>query len=1079
MSATATGVSRRHHGRSKSRGESTDSSGMSGGSPSAGQPNKLFIGGLSYDTTDESLERYFQDYGHVESAVVLRDPNTMRSRGFGFVTFATLKAASEVVSYTHHMIDGRKVEAKFAVPRSASNATNSADGNPASGASSSKSRKASFSSASSGGERGGQQTNNVSSSFNNNKSAHGNGRASSVANLANVTNSNNKYSQSTSALRPNSRGGSPQFGATSLPGPYSAAVTGGTQKSRNTCSSPVTLDACSETSELHDEVCDAVSDLSQHLPGSPHSMPYAQVAGHNSNTSQYQQQNMNNGKPRKSSIGSITSIDSLGGTARKARSTSVNSKGKQNCPLTANSRVESKEGGRGMGSSLKTPKTPNSKTSTGAATAVANGENLQNINTANTMSVNSNIFSNPADGPADGTASNNGGSIISNKIFVGGLLYATGHESLRDFFEKYGAVESAEVIYNRDTKKSRGFGFVVFRDYESVDKVLGEQDSEGMHVIDGKQVEVKRCVARQESTNATSGQSPTTMTSSIITSNSSNNASSSNTTMNERQQLQQQRRSSGSTMTVEEEEKDGTTTNRSPRGSSLSVSQHTSNLVPGTNPWTNKPAMRTPIQQRPGKDNLQQQFSSSRGNGAEIHSLGNYMSSPLAALNADSNVCLPEIENRIRSASLAGTSRDDLAMQQLDNLLQQQPHSARASTLSHHSGKPFSTLGDHSGFDLHSSSSNDSMHSLSHFASSDMGHSLRHMQSSSEESRAADAAEENFHRIERTFSTLSSASASMLEPFVGPSSPRSYQGGALDVPQSPFPQSFNEQGGSGHSRRSYSMGGLSLSHDGASTSSQSQQQQQQQRQNLPTISLDTLHLPSSTSSPSFRASSPGPVPDSSGIWSNSNVPALGSPAPRSGDRGHGFRRATSLEVSVPSSPFPSLPSPALARHTSTGGQPTSRSLMPDLEPLSTNFSSSDAFSSLDLDPASSLASTPQPPLTSRTSPLLSPSGASHLEMGPLMSPVSNSHGLDERMMRGGGGSGGSIGSMQPFHHNPHMQPHQYQHNQYYSQYDMGSPHAPLQHPNHLDNRNVYYHPPQQLHQQDYASFQQQQQQPFF
>ena len=88
----------------------------------------------------------------------------------------------------------------------------------------------------------------------------------------------------------------------------------------------------------------------------------------------------------------------------------------------------------------------------------------------------------------------NGAPVIENKLFVGGLFYATGHESLRKYFEKYGEVINAEVVYNRNTKTSRGFGFVVFRDPASVDKVLSEST---MHNIDGRQVEIKRCFMRQ------------------------------------------------------------------------------------------------------------------------------------------------------------------------------------------------------------------------------------------------------------------------------------------------------------------------------------------------------------------------------------------------------------------------------------------------------------------------------------------------------------------------------------------------------------------------------------------------------
>lgn len=48
---------------------------------------KLFVGGLSWSTTDESLRRVFKEFGTVEEAKVVRKRDTGRSRGFGFVTF--------------------------------------------------------------------------------------------------------------------------------------------------------------------------------------------------------------------------------------------------------------------------------------------------------------------------------------------------------------------------------------------------------------------------------------------------------------------------------------------------------------------------------------------------------------------------------------------------------------------------------------------------------------------------------------------------------------------------------------------------------------------------------------------------------------------------------------------------------------------------------------------------------------------------------------------------------------------------------------------------------------------------------
>ncbi|CAN4075437.1 unnamed protein product [Withania somnifera] len=77
---------------------------------------KLFIGGISWDTDEERLKDYFSSYGEVVEAVIMRDRNTGRARGFGFVVFANPAVAERVVN-DKHIIDGRTVEAKKAVPR--------------------------------------------------------------------------------------------------------------------------------------------------------------------------------------------------------------------------------------------------------------------------------------------------------------------------------------------------------------------------------------------------------------------------------------------------------------------------------------------------------------------------------------------------------------------------------------------------------------------------------------------------------------------------------------------------------------------------------------------------------------------------------------------------------------------------------------------------------------------------------------------------------------------------------------------------------------------------------------------------
>ena len=69
---------------------------------------KLFIGGISWDTTEDRLREYFQGFGEVVEAVIMKDRTTGRARGFGFVVFADPAVAERVVM-EKHLIDGRMV----------------------------------------------------------------------------------------------------------------------------------------------------------------------------------------------------------------------------------------------------------------------------------------------------------------------------------------------------------------------------------------------------------------------------------------------------------------------------------------------------------------------------------------------------------------------------------------------------------------------------------------------------------------------------------------------------------------------------------------------------------------------------------------------------------------------------------------------------------------------------------------------------------------------------------------------------------------------------------------------------------
>ncbi|XP_023846027.1 heterogeneous nuclear ribonucleoprotein A1 isoform X1 [Salvelinus sp. IW2-2015] len=81
------------------------------------QLRKLFIGGLSFETTDESLRTHFERWGSLTDCVVMKDPVTKRSRGFGFVTYSSVDEVDASMEARPHKVDGRQVEPKRAVSR--------------------------------------------------------------------------------------------------------------------------------------------------------------------------------------------------------------------------------------------------------------------------------------------------------------------------------------------------------------------------------------------------------------------------------------------------------------------------------------------------------------------------------------------------------------------------------------------------------------------------------------------------------------------------------------------------------------------------------------------------------------------------------------------------------------------------------------------------------------------------------------------------------------------------------------------------------------------------------------------------
>ncbi len=78
---------------------------------------KLFVGGLSYDTVEESLRKLFVEAGTVESAVVIVDKMSNRSKGFGFVEMGTEEEAKKAIElFNGKELDGRSITVNEARP---------------------------------------------------------------------------------------------------------------------------------------------------------------------------------------------------------------------------------------------------------------------------------------------------------------------------------------------------------------------------------------------------------------------------------------------------------------------------------------------------------------------------------------------------------------------------------------------------------------------------------------------------------------------------------------------------------------------------------------------------------------------------------------------------------------------------------------------------------------------------------------------------------------------------------------------------------------------------------------------------
>lgn len=80
------------------------------------------------------------------------------------------------------------------------------------------------------------------------------------------------------------------------------------------------------------------------------------------------------------------------------------------------------------------------------------------------------------------------------KLFIGGLSFDSNEKSLKDYFSKWGEIVDCVVMRDTVSQRSRGFGFITFKDKDSVDEVQRDRK----HKVDSRDVETKRAMPRDD-----------------------------------------------------------------------------------------------------------------------------------------------------------------------------------------------------------------------------------------------------------------------------------------------------------------------------------------------------------------------------------------------------------------------------------------------------------------------------------------------------------------------------------------------------------------------------------------------------
>lgn len=85
-----------------------------GNTRSNDEDRKIFVGGISWEVSQDELKEYFSRFGTVTDCTLKTDPNTGRSRGFGFVQFSDVSSVDRVLAEKPHELKGKTIDPKRA-----------------------------------------------------------------------------------------------------------------------------------------------------------------------------------------------------------------------------------------------------------------------------------------------------------------------------------------------------------------------------------------------------------------------------------------------------------------------------------------------------------------------------------------------------------------------------------------------------------------------------------------------------------------------------------------------------------------------------------------------------------------------------------------------------------------------------------------------------------------------------------------------------------------------------------------------------------------------------------------------------